>query len=185
VFRISCYAELYFGMMKGMQSGTLVSVEEYLHSSYSPDCEYLEGKVLERNVGEYEHARLQTRLGAYLVNHEKEWGIRAVVEQRVQVKEYRFRVPDVCVIFAEAPKESILTRPPMLCIEILSPEDRMSEILEGVSDYLAFGVRYVWVLDPRTRRAHIYRSDGVHEMKDGMLWTSAPDILVPLDRLFD
>jgi Uma2 family endonuclease len=68
----------------------------------------------------------------------------------VQVKEYRFRVPDVCVIFAEAPKESILTHPPLLCIEILSPEDRMSEILERVKDYLAFGVRYVWVLDPRT-----------------------------------
>jgi Uma2 family endonuclease len=61
----------------------------------------------------------------------------------------------------------------------------MSEILERVSDYLAFGVRYVWVLDPRTRRAHIYRSGGVHEMKEGMLWTPDPEILVPLDQLFD
>ena len=172
-------------MMKGMQTGTLVSVEEYLQTSYSPDCEYLEGKVLERNVGEYEHARLQTRLGAYLLNHEREWGVRAVVEQRVQVKERQFRVPDVCVILADAPKESIITHSPLLCVEILSPEDRMSEILERVSDYLAFGVRYVWVLDPRTRRAHIYRSDGVHEMKDGMLWTSDPHIQVPLDQLFD
>jgi Uma2 family endonuclease len=99
-------------MMNARPSGARVSVEEYLHSSYTPDCEYLEGRVLERNVGEYEHARLQTRLGAYLVNHEKEWGIRAVVEQRVRVEEYRFRVPDVCVIFAQAPKESILTHPP-------------------------------------------------------------------------
>ena len=85
----------------------------------------------------------------------------------------------------ERPPEQVFIRPPLLCVEILSPEDRMSEILERVSDYLAFGVRYVWVLDPRTRRAHIYRSDGVHEMKDGILWTSDPEILVPLDQLFD
>ena len=61
----------------------------------------------------------------------------------------------------------------------------MSEILERVSDYVALGVRYVWILDPRTRCAHIYRSDGVHEMKDGMLWTCDPEMLVPLDQLFD
>ena len=183
--RIFPFVEWYFGMMKGMQSGTLVSVEEYLHTSYSPDCEYVDGKVLERNVGEYEHARMQTLLSAYLLSHEKEWEIRAVVEQRVQVKQHQFRVPDVCVILANAPKESAITHAPLLCVEILSPEDRMSEILERVSDYLAFGVRYVWVLDPRTRRAHIYRSDGVHEMKDGILWTSDPEILVPLDQLFD
>jgi Uma2 family endonuclease len=128
---------------------------------------------------------MQTRLGAFLLSHEREWGIRAVVEQRVQVKEHQFRVPDVCVILASAPIESIITHPPLLCVEILSPEDRMSEMLVKVNDYLAFGIRYVWVLDPLTRRAQIYDASGVHDMKDGMLWTSDPEILVPLDQLFD
>jgi len=41
-----------------------------------------------------------------------------------------------------------------------------------VDEYLAFGVRYVWILDPRTRRAQIYDPGGVHEVKGGMLWTS-------------
>jgi Uma2 family endonuclease len=172
-------------MMKGMQSGTLVSVEEYLHTSYSPDCEYLEGKILERNLGEQDHSNMQMTLSAYIFNRRHEWGVHVYPEQRVQVRRDRFRVPDICVVAGERPPEQIFIRPPLLCIEILSPEDRMSEILERVSDYLAFGVRYVWVLDPRTRRAHIYRGDGVHEMKDGMLWTSDPEILVPLDQLFD
>jgi hypothetical protein len=61
----------------------------------------------------------------------------------------------------------------------------MSEMLERVNDYLAFGVRYVWVLDPHTHRALIYDAVGVHEVKDGMLWTSDPKILVPLAELFD
>jgi Uma2 family endonuclease len=171
--------------MKGMQNGRLVSVEEYLNTSYSPDCEYLEGKVLERNFGEYEHARLQTRLAAYLFSHEKQWRIRAVVEQRVQVKQNRFRVPDVCVLFAEAPTESIITHAPFVCIEILSKEDRMTDVLVKVNDYLNLGVRYIWILDPRTRRAQVYNQSGVHEAKDGMLWTSDPEILVPLGELFD
>jgi Uma2 family endonuclease len=171
--------------MRGMQSGTLVPVEEYLHTSYSPDCEYVDGMILDRNLGEWEHARLQSLACKYLVIREEQWRIRAVVEQRVQVKKNRFRVPDVCVVLANAPVESIITHPPLLCIEVLSKEDRMSDLLERINDYLTFGVRYVWVLDPRSRRAHIYNSEGVHELKDGMLWTSDPEILVPLDQLFD
>ncbi len=172
-------------MMIGMQSGTLVSVEEYLNTSYSPDCEYVEGKILERNLGEFDHSRLQTLLTGYLLNREKEWGILAVTEQRVQVKRDRFRVPDICVLAGGLPSEQIFTRPPFLCIEILSKEDRMTDVLVKVDEYLAFGVRYVWILDPRTRRAQIYDPGGVHEVKDGMLWTLEPEILVPLDRLFD
>ena len=33
-----------------MAAGTLISREEYLHTSYCPDCEYADGKPVERNV---------------------------------------------------------------------------------------------------------------------------------------
>jgi Uma2 family endonuclease len=183
--RLFPLSELYFGIMKDMQSSTLIPVEEYLNRSYRPDCEYLEGTILERNVGEWEHARLQMRVSARLFSREKEWRIRVVPEQRVQLKAERFRVPDVCVISADTPVEPILRRPPFLCVEILSREDRMSEMLERVEDYLSFGVRYVWVIDPRRRWAQIHAGSDVHEMKNGMLWTAGPDILVSIDQLFD
>ena len=67
----------------------------------------------------------------------------------------------------------------------LTQNDRMSEVLERVDDYLSFGVRYVWLLDPRSRRAQIYNASGVHETKNGRLWTTDPEILVPFDALFD
>jgi Uma2 family endonuclease len=168
-----------------MRSATLVSVKEYLSTSYRPDCEYLEGTILERNVGEWEHARLQTLLSAWLVGLEKQLRIRTAVEQRVQVKSDRFRIPDLCVVGAAEPVEAILRRPPFLCVEILSREDRMSEMLERVDDYLSFGVRYVWVIDPRRRWAQVYEGAGIHEMKNGMLWTADPEILVPINQLFD
>ena len=50
-----------------MTSRTLISVEEYLRTSYRPDCDFVDGEVLERNVGETDHSWLQTMLSAYLV----------------------------------------------------------------------------------------------------------------------
>ena len=124
-------------------------------------------------------------LGSYLHVREKQWGIRVMPEQRVQVKPDRFRVPDVCAVKSDSPVEQILTRPPFLCVEILSKDDRMSEMQERIADYLLFGVPHVWLLDPRTRRAYTYTAEGMHEVKDGVLRTRGPDIAVPLAELFD
>lgn len=145
----------------------------------------MDGKVIERNWGEFDHSRPHGLLGAYLLIREKELGIYALLSQRIQIRPDRFRVPDVCAIAGARPSEQILTRPPFLCVEILSKEDRMTDMLVKIDDYLSFGVRYVWILDPRTRRAQIYDAAGVHDMKEGKLWTSDPEILVPLVELFD
>jgi hypothetical protein len=59
----------------------------------------------------------------------------------------------------------------------------MSEMQERIDDYLSFGVRYVWVLDPRTKRALVYGAEGIQEVKVA-LRTRNPEILVPLTELF-
>ena len=82
-----------------METGALVSINEYLSTSYDPDCDFVDGVIEERNLGENDHAELQTAIAAYLRSRRKQWGIYVVVEQRVQVSPTRFRVPDVCVIF--------------------------------------------------------------------------------------
>ena len=165
-----------------MSTVTLVPLSEYLETSYRPDCDYLEGELLERNVGEWDHSRLQGLLYRYLSNREKQWGILVVPEQRVQVKARRFRVPDILVLTGP-PTGPIIKEPPFLCIEILSPSDRMAEMQERIDDYLDFGVRYVWLINPRKRRAFIYSNEGVQEVKDGILHTSNPDIRVNLAEL--
>src|SRR5216684_5292998 len=98
-----------------MPTGTLISVEEYLATSYRPDCDYVDGRVEERNLGEWDHSSLQTRVAAYFFARRKEWGISVVVEQRVQVKPTRFRIPDVCV-FLGTPAEQIITKTTFLYI---------------------------------------------------------------------
>ena len=146
-----------------MSSTTVVPVQEYLTTSYRPDCEYLDGVLLERNVGEWDHSKLQARLIVLLSQLSLVGQIRVVPEQRVQVTPSRFRVPDVTVVVGQEPREQILTSPPFLCIEILSREDRMTEMQERIDDYLRFGVPYVWVLDPRLKRAFAYTSTGVSQ----------------------
>src|SRR5664279_1758621 len=135
-----------------MATGSLVSVREYLSTSYRPDRDYVDGVVLERKLGEYDHARLQTEIAFYYRSRREQWGLWAVVELRVQVSTTRFRIPDVCLTVGEPP-DQILRTPPFICIEVLSPDDRLAEMRQRVEDYLAFGVPYVWILDPATRQA--------------------------------
>src|ERR1700689_2217872 len=160
----------------------LISVEQYLATSYRPDCDYVDGEVVERNLGEWDHSSTQGAVLLYMGVRQKKWGIIIVPEQRVQVKLGRFRVPDLCVLLRE-PGEQVLTKPPFLCIEILSPEDRMSRIKERVTDYLDMGVSSVWVLDPKTKRAYAATAAGSLREVKGVLKTENPVIEVPLDEI--
>ena len=166
-----------------MAAGTQISVREYLSTSYRPDCDYVDGEVLERNWGDYDHARLQGKVSFFFFVREKQWHNCAYLELRLRVSRTRFRVSDVCV-FADKPEEQIPTKPPTLCVEILSPEDTMSRMLERIQDYLTFGVTHVWVLDPRTKRAYDCTATGMQEAKDGFLRTDDPQIAVPLAEIF-
>jgi Uma2 family endonuclease len=162
-----------------------VSVEDYLASSFRPDCDYVDGEIQERNVGEWPHSRTQGRLYVFLFQRETQWGIRVVPEQRVQVSATGFRVPDICVIRASDPIEPIVHQPPFLCVEILSREDTVTRLNERLSDYFQMGVPYVWVLDPLARRAFCYTPGEMHEVLDGILRTKGPEIAVPLSEVFE
>jgi len=166
-----------------MAVAELVSVEEYLSTDYSPDCDYVEGVLEDRNVGEKDHSKLQTELTVYLYARCKELGLRVFVEQRLQVTPTRYRVPDLCITAGE-PEEQIFTTAPFLCIEVLSPEDRMSRVLVKIADYLQMGVKYVWLIDPRKRTATIYTASESMAVTDRVLRTQNPNLEVPLADLF-
>ncbi len=167
-----------------MAARTLISVEEYLATSYRPDCDYVDGEVVERNLGTRDHGWLQAAITAYFFNRRRQWNITVITELRVRVKPTRFRIPDVCVILGDT-DEQVLTRPPFICIEVLSPKDRMSRVEQRIADYLEMGVPYVWVLDPETRQAYTATpAEGLREVKTGVLKTENPALEVPLSELF-
>jgi Uma2 family endonuclease len=167
-----------------MRTGTLISVEQYLATSYRPDCDYVDGHLEERNLGEFDHSRLQTAIAVYFGSRQKQLGITVVVEQRVQVTPTRFRIPDVCVVLGQ-PTEQIFRTPPFLCIEILSPDDRMKRVQERIDDYLAMGVSYVWVFNPSNRHVYVATaSAGLHDFKGDVLRTENPVLELPLQEIF-
>jgi Uma2 family endonuclease len=162
-----------------MLPATLVSVEEYLTTDYSPDVDYVDGVLENRNAGHRTHAIVQTLIAGFLLRLRQALGVLVVVEQRIKVSPTRYRVPDVCVM-AKDPGEEVFTTPPFLCVEVVSPDDRMSRMLKKIGDYLSMGVRYVWVVYPDSRTAWIHIADRAFEVKDGVLRTKDPDIEMPL-----
>jgi Uma2 family endonuclease len=163
---------------------TLVSVEEYLRTSYSPDCDYVDGVVEERNLGERDHAWIQAKLAALFMSRFRETGMAALVEWRFQTRPTRFRIPDVTVVRGK-PDEKILTKPPLLCIEILSPEDRLSRVNARVKEYLDFGVPAVWLVDPEEKKIWIYRQTGMEEASGNTLRVDGTELEFPFSEIFD
>jgi Uma2 family endonuclease len=167
-----------------MKAAALVPVEEYLRTTYRPDRDYVDGEVLERNVGEKDHSRAQRQLIRYFCSKEHEWNAFCFPEQRVQVAPRRFRIPDVCLVLGKEPDEQIFNKPPFVCVEILSRDDTLESTQTKIDDYLNFGVAYVWVLNPRSRRAWIYRKGSIEEAQDGVLRTENPTLTVSLKDIF-
>ncbi len=127
----------------------LISVEEYLRTSYEPDAEYVDGVIEERPMGEGKHSAWQITLGAFFFVRSREWNIRVRPKLRTQTSERRYRVPDLAILTPEAAEAPIATIPPLISIEILSPEDRISRLLVRLADFEAMGVPAIYVVDPQ------------------------------------
>jgi len=166
-----------------MATASLISLDEYLSTTYDPDCEYVDGELLERNIGELDHAGLQGIIFASLYNQRRQHGIHVFPELRVQVAATRYRVPDLTVTTRKA-KGRILREPPFLCVEILSPEDRASRIETKIDDYLTFGVKHVWIIDPRSKKGWSYTREGKRESTH-VLTTSDPELTLSLNEAFE
>ena len=159
-----------------MTSATsLVSVEEYLRTNYRPNAEYLDGIVRPKAFGTRSHSHLQFRVA--LIVHERFHSFLPYTELTLKISERRYRVPDVAVI----PKREGAR--PHLCIDLLSPEERIEKVVEEAHEYLEWGVPTVWILDPEASRAWQLDSSGFAEAPvDGAL--RAGEIAISVQDIF-
>jgi Uma2 family endonuclease len=152
-----------------MATSTRLSLLQYMKTSYRPDREYVDGELVERNVGKWEHARLQALLAAWLLSQEKTWSVMVATGQRVKVSALRVRIPDVMLV-SRGPQPEIIVEPPVLVVEILSPDDTYTETQSRSADYLHMGVPCVWIIDPTSRTGRQCVGDA---------WTAADVLGVP------
>jgi Uma2 family endonuclease len=169
--------------MAALPSG-FVTVEEYLRTDYEPDCDYVDGVIEERHSGERDHGELEAALGLYFKGKARRKDLHVFLEQRVQVKPGRYRVPDVCLVVGPKPTEQVFTTPPAVAIEVLSPEDRLPRMQRRVDDYLAFGVGAVWIIDPADRCGWVWDRAGMRPVTDGVFHDAAHNITLPLAEVF-
>jgi Uma2 family endonuclease len=134
-----------------MATTATISVEEYLRSRYEPDMEYIDGQLEERNGGEIEHSEVIAAILGWFMQHAKKWNIRVLPDVRTQVSPTRFRVPDIVLSVRSSQDKRIVREAPLVVIEVLSPEDRISRYHQRIADYRAMGVKGIWVIDPENR----------------------------------
>jgi Uma2 family endonuclease len=143
----SRYAILFY-----MGSATALSVEEYLHTSFPDlDREYRDGEIVERTLPDYLHGKTQALLAAFFLALSEQLSVHPCVETRMRVRPRRYLIPDVAVFHPNEPI-AVPETPPLVTIEILSPDDKMSEVREKLEEYRTWGVPHVWLVDPRSRR---------------------------------
>ncbi|MDP9039411.1 MAG: Uma2 family endonuclease [Acidobacteriota bacterium] len=157
-----------------MATAIQIPVSEYLSTHYDPDRDYVDGELRERNVGQWDHARVQWLLALWFGTHEREWSIVGSTEQRTRVSPSRIRIADLAIL-RPGTQQDVLTDPPLLIIEILSPDDTYSELQERCEDYRAMGVQTIWIIDPKTRSGR---------MCTGSDWIAAERLEVPGTRIY-
>jgi Uma2 family endonuclease len=158
--------------------------QEYLRTVFHPDCEFVEGRIEVRNVGELSHSMVQGMLIQILGNHGREWSILPAPECRLQVSAAHYRIPDVMVLRRGLKHPEIIRDPPLICMEVLSPEDTWSRMRVRLDEYLAMGVEHVWCFDPEAREARRYTAKGFERVTEPELAVKGTDIRVSVAEVF-
>ncbi len=112
----------------------MITIEEYLHTSFRPDCDFVDGEVRERNVGMRRHSYALGAIGSWFIRRRKDLGLEALCALRMRVSPSRVRIPDVVVSEMPLPDEEVFTSPPYLCIEVMSPDDTLAALQDRIDE---------------------------------------------------
>src|SRR5262249_46759909 len=132
------------------------------------------------NVGERTHALLQALLAGYLARRRKEWQIDVFTELRIRVSSDWYPIPDVCIYPSPSFEEPYPEQPPLLWVEILSPDDRIIDVWAKASDLIANGVPNVWIINPHSLESELRTVEGMQPIVDMTLRLPGSPIVIPL-----
>jgi Uma2 family endonuclease len=139
----------------------LISADEYLSSGYHPDMEYVDGVLVERSVPSIAHGLLQVLLAVWLAPYRRQLRFALLSEARTQIVERtRYRIPDLMICPVPLPPGKVVNTVPWAVIEILSPDDRLSEQLARFRDYRQIGVRHMVLLGSEELIAYRFDENG-------------------------
>jgi Uma2 family endonuclease len=162
---------------------TQVTAEQYLRMPFEHDAEFVHGEIVERAMPDYVHGRTQGLLTVLLEGLGRAHGLLGCAGLRMKIAPDVYRVADVAV-FTARPREPFPDTPPLVTIEVLSKDDRHSDLMQKLEEYLAWGVANIWVVDPITKRFSAYTHLGLQNVSSFSL-ADYPFQLTPSDLFSD
>ncbi|MEK7408248.1 MAG: Uma2 family endonuclease [Acidobacteriota bacterium] len=148
-----------------MATKAVIPVEEYLRTSFEgPDREFVDGEVVERNAGENPHSAAQARLIELFYELRRKYPLYSLPELRLKLSARRYRIPDLAVFAGEQPAEDVPSSPPLIVVEIVSRDDRYTDVIKKLEEYHGWGVAHVWLVDPWMRKLYVYTGAGLSEV---------------------
>jgi Uma2 family endonuclease len=168
-----------------MGAGTRISMGAYLSTSYSPDREFRDGVLVERNVGDNAQSLLQAALAAYFYRRRKAWQIQVLTALRIKVRGGWYSVPDVCAYSLPDLTDRYPSTLPLLWMEILSDDDTMSEVRNKASELIACGVPWVWIIDQHTLESELHSKNSVQQVPEKTLRLPGTPIEILLQAVLE
>ena len=148
---------------KQVATKTQIRAEDYLRMTFEHDAEFVHGEIVERSMPDLIHSRIQAVLAAGFEGLRKSRGLYASTELRLKVAPDVYRIPDVAV-FAGRCLQPVPDTPPLVVVEILSRDDRYSDLMQKLEEYRQWGVQHIWVIDPPMQKFSVYTELGLQNV---------------------
>ena len=129
---------------------------------------------------DYIHSTIQALLAFMLGGLRQSHRLLVCAELRLKLAPDVYRIPDITVIAGKPPQKSVPDEPPLVTIEILSKDDRHSDLMQKLEEYRVWGVPNIWVIDPISKRFSIYSELGLQHVSSFAL-PNYPVQLTPAD----
>lgn len=147
-----------------MATKAQITPEQYLHTSFEYDAEYVRGEIVERSMPDNVHSLLQYLILMQIGRLAQSYPLFPRPELRLRLAADVYRIPDVTVFAGVAPKQPVPSEPPLLVIEIVSKDDRHHDVMEKLEEYRVWGVPNIWLVDPIAKRLSVYTELGLHNV---------------------
>ena len=175
----------------------VLTIADLAEAGYDIPGDLVRGQFVSMPPTGHTHAEVEANLAFILKAFAKDKRLGRVMTGEVGIITQRapdtVRGADVAYVSHERMKGASATGyldvAPELIGEVISPNDRWTDINEKLEEYFGIGVLVVWILDPKQRRVHVYRSPTqVEKLGPGdmlVIDDLLPGLRIQVDDLFE